>query len=143
MSITSEEVAFLKEQTSEAHKIAQGARRDVDVISAGLINFTTAVTDNTKVNTEILIEMKSMALKLDNVEKECERGQDEIKDLSKEFKTLNQDYIKSKPLWDQATNTMSKAGIIALGFLVTMVLLASVSVYVSTGGKPAKIEVSK
>ena len=68
------------EQSSEAHKIAQSARRDVEIISVGLDSFTAAVTANTQVNTglqktntDILLEMKGLSSKVKSVEKDVSK----------------------------------------------------------------------
>ena len=139
MSITPEEKKFLMEQSKEAHEIAQSARRDVEIMSVGLDNFTAAVTANTKVNTElqktntdILIELKGVISRVDGVEREVSKNTQARDEFNENKQTF---YLSSKIL---------STGIkYVLLFILGVILVASIATYVSINGKPTQIQTVK
>ena len=139
MSITPEEKKFLMEQSKEAHEIAQSARRDVEVMSAGLNSFTAAVTSNTKANTElhktnteILMELKGVISRVDVVEREVSKNAEARDEFNENKQTF---YLSSKIL-----STVIKY---VLLFILGIILVASIATYVSINGKPTQIQTVK
>tara|TARA_R110002020_G_scaffold294548_1_gene510327 strand:+ start:664 stop:1116 length:453 start_codon:yes stop_codon:yes gene_type:complete len=137
------ELESLRKATMENTKDIEVMTKSIDLMSENVSLAASSMAESSKNVSELTIEIKDLVASNKYSEKERARLENDLDATKADLKILNTDYTKNKPLWDQSKNTVSKIGIVAIGVIVTMVLIGSMSVYVSTGGKPTQIQTVK